>query len=60
MILVEAVPASLGELLAKTVDVPVIGMGAGAGTDEQVLVLHDMLELSFTGHMPKFICNFMT
>lgn len=60
MILIEAVPASLGTLLAQTVDVPVIGIGAGAGTDGQVLVLHDMLGLSLTGHMPKFVRNFMT
>lgn len=59
MLLVEAVPASLGQQLAQTVDVPVIGIGAGPGTDGQVLVLHDMLGLSLTGRLPKFVRNFM-
>jgi 3-methyl-2-oxobutanoate hydroxymethyltransferase len=38
----------------------VIGIGAGSGTDGQVLVLHDMLGLSITGRVPKFVKNFMT
>ena len=36
-----------------------IGIGAGSGTDGQVLVLHDMLGLSLTGRVPKFVKNFM-
>jgi 3-methyl-2-oxobutanoate hydroxymethyltransferase len=36
----------------------VIGIGAGT-TDGQVLVLHDMLGLSMTGRVPKFVKNFM-
>ncbi|MTD27551.1 3-methyl-2-oxobutanoate hydroxymethyltransferase [Erwinia sorbitola] len=59
MILVEAVPVSLGKKLSDAVTVPVIGIGAGAGTDGQVLVLHDMLGLSLTGRVPKFVHNFM-
>ncbi|WP_370417276.1 3-methyl-2-oxobutanoate hydroxymethyltransferase (plasmid) [Pantoea vagans] len=60
MVLVEAVPASLGLALSKAVSVPVIGIGAGADTDGQVLVLHDMLGLSLSGRMPKFVRNFMS
>ena len=60
MILVEAVPASVGRMLSKTVSVPVIGIGAGVDTDGQVLVLHDMLGLSLSGHTPKFVRNFMS
>jgi len=41
------------------VAIPVIGIGAGNATDGQVLVLHDMLGLSLTGRMPKFVKNFM-
>jgi 3-methyl-2-oxobutanoate hydroxymethyltransferase len=41
------------------VSIPVIGIGAGPGTDGQVLVLHDMLGLSLTGRTPKFVKNFM-
>ncbi|MCY1455366.1 3-methyl-2-oxobutanoate hydroxymethyltransferase [compost metagenome] len=39
--------------------IPVIGIGAGSGTDGQVLVMHDMLGLSLTGRAPKFVKNFM-
>ncbi|HEL9752992.1 TPA: 3-methyl-2-oxobutanoate hydroxymethyltransferase [Klebsiella pneumoniae] len=60
MILVEAVPSSLGKALSKAVSVPVIGIGAGPDTDGQVLVLHDMLGLSLTGRHPKFVRNFMS
>ncbi|ELW9393597.1 3-methyl-2-oxobutanoate hydroxymethyltransferase [Klebsiella pneumoniae] len=60
MILVEAVPSSLGKALSKAVSVPVIGIGAGPDTDGQVHVLHDMLGLSLTGRHPKFVRNFMS
>ncbi|HDL6939746.1 TPA: 3-methyl-2-oxobutanoate hydroxymethyltransferase [Yersinia enterocolitica] len=59
MVLVEAVPASLGAALSGAVSIPVIGIGAGPDTDGQVLVLHDMLGLSITGRAPKFVKNFM-
>ncbi len=36
-----------------------IGIGAGSATDGQVLVLHDMLGLSLSGRVPKFVKNFM-
>ena len=36
-----------------------IGIGAGSATDGQVLVLHDMLGLSISGRVPKFVKNFM-
>lgn len=42
-IVVEAVPSEIGALITERVDVPVIGIGAGAGTDGQVLVYHDLL-----------------
>ena len=38
----------------------IIGIGAGSDTDGQVLVLHDMLGLSLTGRVPKFVKNFMS
>lgn len=50
----EAVPAPLGRLVAETVRVPVIGIGAGADVDGQVLVLHDMIGL-FDRFVPKFV-----
>jgi 3-methyl-2-oxobutanoate hydroxymethyltransferase len=59
MILLECVPSELAADIAQAVRVPVIGIGAGAATDGQVLVLHDMLGLSLTGRVPKFVKNFM-
>lgn len=59
MILVEAVPSSVGKALSLAVSVPVIGIGAGVDTDGQVLVLHDMLGLSQGGRVPRFVRNFM-
>ena len=45
MIVIEAVPAPVGALLSRSLAVPVIGIGAGAGCDGQVLVTPDMLGL---------------
>ena len=59
MILLECVPSELAEEISHAVKVPVIGIGAGSGTDGQVLVLHDMLGLALTGRSPKFVKNFM-
>jgi len=59
VILLECVPSSLGRAITEAVNVPVIGIGAGADTDGQVLVVYDMLGLN-AGHIPKFVKNFMT
>jgi 3-methyl-2-oxobutanoate hydroxymethyltransferase len=53
-IVLEAVPAPLGKLVAETVRVPVIGIGAGVEVDGQVLVTHDMVGL-FDKFVPKFV-----
>ena len=45
MIVIEAVPAPVGMLLSRSLTVPVVGIGAGAGCDGQVLVTPDMLGL---------------
>ncbi|GIR60033.1 MAG: 3-methyl-2-oxobutanoate hydroxymethyltransferase, partial [Bacteroidota bacterium] len=45
-LVLEKVPASLAEKVAKSIDIPVIGIGAGGGVDGQVLVLHDMLGIT--------------
>ena len=58
IILLECVPASLAERITKTVDVPVIGIGAGSATDGQILVMHDMFGIS-ANYMPKFSKNFL-
>ncbi len=53
-IILEAVPAPLGEIIAESVNVPVIGIGAGNRVDGQVLVTHDMIGL-FDKFVPKFV-----
>ncbi|MCY1359146.1 3-methyl-2-oxobutanoate hydroxymethyltransferase [compost metagenome] len=45
---------------SQAVTIPVIGIGAGPGTDGQVLVLHDMLGLSLSTRRPRFVRNFMS
>lgn len=52
--ILEAVPAPLGKLVAEAVQVPVIGIGAGPDVDGQVLVTHDMVGL-FDKFVPKFV-----
>jgi 3-methyl-2-oxobutanoate hydroxymethyltransferase len=56
-IILEAVPAPLGKLVAESVGVPVIGIGAGPDVDGQVLVTHDMIGL-FDKFVPKFVKQF--
>ena len=58
ILLLECIPAPLASDISTKLDVPVIGIGAGAGTDAQVLVMHDLLGLST--HQPRFVENFMT
>ncbi len=58
MLLLECVPAPLAAEITRDVDVPVIGIGAGAETDAQVLVLHDILDVT-AGKRPKFSKNFL-
>jgi 3-methyl-2-oxobutanoate hydroxymethyltransferase len=52
--ILEAVPAPLGEIVAQAVNIPVIGIGAGSKVDGQVLVTHDMIGL-FDKFVPKFV-----
>lgn len=58
MLVLECVPAELAKEITESVDMIVIGIGSGGGTDSQVLVLHDMLGLT-VGHAPKFSKNFL-
>ena len=59
LLLLECVPAQLGKEITELFpDVPVIGIGAGHETDGQVLVVQDMLGLTF-GRVAKFVRNFM-
>ncbi|WP_290783827.1 3-methyl-2-oxobutanoate hydroxymethyltransferase [Halomonas sp.] len=58
VILLECVPASLGRAITEALDVPVIGIGAGPDTDGQILVMHDMLNVT-SGRKPRFVKDFM-
>jgi 3-methyl-2-oxobutanoate hydroxymethyltransferase len=57
LLVLECIPAQLAEGISEKLDIPVIGIGAGAGTDGQVLVMHDLLGVS--DHNPRFVQNFM-
>lgn len=54
MVVLECIPYQLGEEVANAVSIPVIGIGAGAGTDGQVLVYHDTVKYG-SHHVPKFV-----
>lgn len=53
-IVLEACPAALAETITNAISIPTIGIGAGAGCDGQILVLHDMLGM-FSAFTPKFV-----
>lgn len=52
-IVLEGIPGRLAALITRRLSIPTIGIGAGAGCDGQVLVLHNVLGLP--GHVPKFV-----
>ncbi|MGB9330894.1 MAG: 3-methyl-2-oxobutanoate hydroxymethyltransferase [Steroidobacteraceae bacterium] len=58
IVLLECIPATLGQTITEALQVPVIGIGAGAATDGQILVTYDMLDIT-TGRKPRFVRNFM-
>lgn len=57
MVVLECIPAKLAALITDKLDIPTIGIGAGAGCDGQVLVWQDMLAL-FDDFVPKFVKQF--
>lgn len=57
MVVLEAVPSDLAEEIAHKLTIPVIGIGAGKGTDGQVLVYHDVVNYG-VDHQPKFVKRF--
>jgi len=58
MLVLEAIPSSLGEKITTELHIPTIGIGAGPDCSGQVLVLQDMLGIS-PGKPPKFVKDFM-
>lgn len=59
IVLVECVPNEVGAAITKSLDVPVIGIGAGPDVDGQILVLYDILNIT-QGRTPRFVRNFQT
>lgn len=58
LVVLEAIPAGLARRVTRELDIPTIGIGAGADCSGQVLVLHDALG-AFPGKTPKFARDFM-
>jgi 3-methyl-2-oxobutanoate hydroxymethyltransferase len=58
MLVMELIPAILGEEITRSLSIPTIGIGAGAACSGQVLVLHDILGIT-NGNPPRFVRNFM-
>jgi 3-methyl-2-oxobutanoate hydroxymethyltransferase len=57
-LVVECIPDRLGEIIARSLDIPIIGIGAGAACDGQALVTQDMLGL-FQELSPRFLKTYL-
>ena len=57
-LVLEKVPAKLAQEVAESISIPVIGIGAGAGVDGQVLVTHDMLGMTHEFN-PRFLRRYL-
>jgi 3-methyl-2-oxobutanoate hydroxymethyltransferase len=53
-LVLEAVPSPVATRITESLEIPTIGIGAGAGCDGQVLVWHDLLGM-YHGHTPRFV-----
>jgi 3-methyl-2-oxobutanoate hydroxymethyltransferase len=56
-ILLEAIPQECSQMIKKYVDIPILGIGAGAGLDGQLLIAHDVLGL-YPNFVPRFAKNY--
>ena len=59
LVVLECVPSELAETITSALSIPVIGIGASAACDGQILVLYDILGLSI-GRVPKFSQDFLS
>ncbi|HEX8475150.1 MAG TPA: 3-methyl-2-oxobutanoate hydroxymethyltransferase [Pyrinomonadaceae bacterium] len=58
-LVLEVVPREIAKLVTESLRIPTIGIGAGEHCDAQILVLHDMLGLSFTPTRPRFVRQYL-
>ncbi|MBI4357521.1 MAG: 3-methyl-2-oxobutanoate hydroxymethyltransferase [Gammaproteobacteria bacterium] len=58
MLILECIPSMLASDITQSLQIPVIGIGAGPSCDGQILVLHDLLGVT-PGYAPKFCKNFL-
>ncbi|GGB52621.1 3-methyl-2-oxobutanoate hydroxymethyltransferase [Shewanella inventionis] len=58
LLVVECIPPQLAKAITEALTIPVIGIGAGADTDGQILVMHDVLGIS-SGYIPRFSKNYL-
>jgi 3-methyl-2-oxobutanoate hydroxymethyltransferase len=58
-IVIEGVPRRVADLVTESLDIPTVGIGAGPGTDGQVLVFHDLLGLQ-DDFLAKFVRQYAT
>ena len=57
-IVLEKIPAKLGTQVSKSISIPTIGIGAGGGTDGQVLVSHDLFGIT-KDFNPRFLRRYL-
>lgn len=57
-LVLEKIPAKLAQLVAQSISIPVIGIGAGGGVDGQVLVTHDMIGMTHE-FSPRFLRRYL-
>ncbi|TRZ42586.1 3-methyl-2-oxobutanoate hydroxymethyltransferase [Robertkochia solimangrovi] len=57
-VVLEKIPAKLAKEVAESINIPVIGIGAGNGVDGQVLVIHDMLGMTHEFN-PRFLRRYL-
>ena len=56
-VVLECIPEKLAKIVTEKLDIPTIGIGAGAGCNGQILVYQDMLGM-FSDYVPKFVKKF--
>ncbi len=59
LLVLECVPRTLAAEITESLQIPTIGIGAGAACDGQVLVMHDLLGLKGRHRTPRFVRDFL-